>query len=170
MVGMGVRGARHRRASEQVWGLQSGCPAPRSSACNSGDDPRPQSAGERRLRQGGAGTARGAVTAYAWVAGGVRERSSARSRGGRIQLDATPMGMGNAEAFCFGWLLVYQINGQAFGVLSGRGEEARGGAARRPGGEGPWRREAYTEMPGVACRLLLLSLDLGEAGGIPRWF
>uniref|UniRef100_A0A0D9V0G3 Uncharacterized protein n=1 Tax=Leersia perrieri TaxID=77586 RepID=A0A0D9V0G3_9ORYZ len=36
----------------------------------------------------------------------------------------------------------------------GRGEQARGGAARRPGGEGPWRREARRGTHGEAWRRL----------------
>uniref|UniRef100_A0A0D9W765 Uncharacterized protein n=1 Tax=Leersia perrieri TaxID=77586 RepID=A0A0D9W765_9ORYZ len=96
--------------------------------------------------------ARGAATTFAWAAGGVHERPSALSGGSGVQLDATPMRTGSVEAFCFGWLLVYRIYGQAFGTPRGRGEEARGGAARRPGGEGPWQREAQRGTHGDARR------------------
>uniref|UniRef100_A0A0D9WTJ7 Uncharacterized protein n=1 Tax=Leersia perrieri TaxID=77586 RepID=A0A0D9WTJ7_9ORYZ len=114
----------------------------------------------------------GGLTAPRGCAAAARCRGSYGAAGSGVLLALCGGSCCIAEAICFGWLLAYWIYGQAFGTSSGRGVEARGGVARRPGGEGPGgerRREAHTVMPNVAREPLLLSLGLGAAGGILRW-
>uniref|UniRef100_A0A0D9WAE5 Uncharacterized protein n=1 Tax=Leersia perrieri TaxID=77586 RepID=A0A0D9WAE5_9ORYZ len=85
---------------------------------------------------------------------------------GRWQESAAPDGAcGRAE----GRISV----GKALGTPSGRGEVARVGAARRPGGEGPWRSEAqrgHTWSVRRRLRTASAAFGFGLAGGSLWWF